>query len=146
VSYRLRIGGSFYHDKISDSRLQSLIRIGQTIVNAHVVYIAHGFEILNEGFLIRHVSETSRAASNMPAFYSQFSRQFGRVRPFFLYQYVNANKDDTIFDDVGLRYGPTVGARYDFDDNIAFKAQLEHTARKGQPDLNGLHFQLAFTF
>jgi hypothetical protein len=142
----LQIGGSFYHDKISDSRVQFPTRIGQTIVNVHAVYMAHGIEILNEGFLIRHTPENNHNSSNMPAFYSQFSKRFGNIRPFFRYQYVNANKEDTIFEDVGLRYGPSFGARYDFNGNIAVKAQLDHTFRKDQPDLNGLHLQLAFTF
>ena len=82
----------------------------------------------------------------MPAFYSQFSKRFGHISPFFRYQYVNTNKADSIFDDVGLRYGPSFGARYDFNDNIALKAQLDHTLRKGQPDLNGLNLQLVFNF
>jgi len=142
----LQIGGSFYHDKISDSNVASPVRIGQTIVNAHVVYVAHGIEFLNEGFLIRHAPENHEVVTNMPAFYSQFSKRFGRIRPFFRYQYVNAAREDTIFEDVGLRYGPSFGARYDFSDSIAFKAQLDHTVRKAQPDLNGLQMQVAFTF
>ena len=142
----LQIGGSFYHDKIGDSSAQQPVRYGQTIVNAHVVYVAHGFEILNEGFLIRHAQENSQIVFKMPAFYSQFSKRFGHIRPFFRYQYVNMNRNETIFDDVGLRYGPSFGARYDFDDNIAFKAQLDHTVRGGEPNLNGLQLQLAFTF
>jgi hypothetical protein len=142
----LQLGGSFYHDKISDSRVQSFPRIGQSILNAHVVYVARGFEILNEGFLIRHARANSQTISNMPAFYSQLSRRFGRIRPFFRYQYVNTNNGDTIFHDVGLRYGPSFGARYDIEDNIAFKVQLDHTVRGGKPDLNGLQTQLAFTF
>jgi hypothetical protein len=70
----------------------------------------------------------------------------GHVRPFFRYQYVNTNAQDTIFDDVGLRYGPSFGTRYDFNDNLAFKAQLDHTVRRGQQDLNGVQMQVAFTF
>jgi hypothetical protein len=142
----LQVGGSFYHDKIGGSSVLSPVRYGQTIVNAHVVYIAHGIEILNEGFLIRHAAENSPAVFNMPAFYSQFSRRFGHIRPFVRYQYVNTNKRGTIFQDVGLRYGPSFGARYDFNSNVAFKAQLDHTVRGGEPDLNGLHLQLSFTF
>ena len=142
----LRIGGSFYHDKISDSTLSSRIRISQSIVNAHVVYTAHGYEILNEGFLIRHAPENSRIAFNMPAFYSQISKRFGPIRPFFRFQYVNTNKNNTIFDDVGLRYGPSFGARYELNDYVAFKAQLDHTLRGGKPNLNGLQLQLVFTF
>jgi hypothetical protein len=82
-----------------------------------------------------------------PAFYSQFSRQIGRVRPFFRYQYVNASSDDnSIYDDVGLRFGPSFGARYDLNDYIALKAQLDCTARRGQPDLDGLQLEISFTF
>jgi hypothetical protein len=47
---------------------------------------------------------------------------------------------------VDLRYGPSFGARYDLNDYVAFKAQLDHTVRGGQPDLNDLHLQFAFTF
>jgi hypothetical protein len=142
----LQIGGSFYHDKVSYSSAQQPVRYGQTILNVHAVYVAHGFEVLNEGFLIRHTAEISQVVLNMPAFYSQFSRRFGHIRPFFRYQYVNANRIEGLFEDVGLRYGPSFGAHYDFDDNIAFKAQLDHTVRGGEPNLNGLQLQLAFTF
>jgi hypothetical protein len=126
--------------------MPSPVRIGQTILNAHVVYIAHGIEFLNEGFLIRHSPENSRVTFNTPAFYSQFSKRFGNIRPFFRYEYANASKNNAIFDDVGLRYGPSFGARYDFSDSVAFKAQLDHTVRKNQPDLNGLQMQVAFAF
>jgi hypothetical protein len=141
----LQIGGSIYHDQISDFTRGPSVRLGQTIVNGHVVYVRHGIEFLNEGFLIRHVYEQGSTVFNMPAFYSQISKQFGRVRPFFRYQYINANPS-SLFGDVDLRYGPSFGARYDFNDFIAFKAQLDQTMRKGQADLDGLHFQLAFTF
>jgi hypothetical protein len=141
----LQIGGSFYHDRISDFTRGPSVRLGQTIVNGHIVYIRHGIEFLNEGFLIRHIYEQSSLAFNMPAFYSQISKQFGRFRPFFRYQYINAN-EESVFNDVALRYGPSFGVRYDVNDYIALKTQLDHTVRKGQPDLDGLHMQLAFTF
>jgi hypothetical protein len=134
-----------YHDEISDFRLGHSARLGQTIANAHVVYVGHGFELLNEGFLIRHAYDQSSSVYEMPAFYSQVSKRFGRVRPFFRYQYMNANSG-SIFEDIALRQGPSFGARYDFSEYIAFKAQLDHTLRKGEPDLNGLHLQLSFTF
>jgi hypothetical protein len=141
----LQIGGSIYHDRISDSTHGPSARLGQTIVNAHVVYIRHGIEFLNEGFLIRHAYEQSSTVYNMPAFYSQISKQFRRFRPFFRYQYINANQGGFL-EDVALRHGPSFGARYDFNDFIAFTTQFDHTLRKGQPDLNGLHLQLAFAF
>ena len=141
----LQIGASFYHDKISDFEKGPSVRLGQTIVNAHVVYVAHGMEFLNEGFLVRHSYEASQTVFNMPAFYSQLSRRFARFRPFIRYQYINANQN-SIFSDVLLRHGPSFGLRYDFNDFVAFKAQFDHMIRKDQPALDGLHLQLAFTF
>jgi hypothetical protein len=141
----LQLGGSIYHDRISDAGRGPSVRLGQTIANGHVVYVRHGIELLNEGFLIRHAYQQGSTVYNMPAFYSQISKRFGRIRPFFRYQYINANKG-SIFEDVALRQGPSFGARYDFNDFIAFKAQLDHTLRKGREDLNGLHLQVAFTF
>ena len=141
----LQIGGSIYHDRISDLARGPNVRLGQTIVNGHIVYIRHEIEFLNEGFLIRHAYAQGLTVYDMPAFYSQISKRFGRIRPFFRYQYINANQN-SILGDVALRYGPSFGARYDFNDFIAFKAQLDHTLRKGQPDLNGMHLQLAYTF
>jgi len=143
----LQIGASFYHDKISDFDRGPSIRDGESIVNGYVVYVAHGIEFLNEGFLIRDAAlDLSNAVFNTPAFYSQFSKQLGRIRPFFRYQYVNASPNNLIYDDVGLRFGPSFGARYDLNSYIAFTAQLDHTVRRGEPDLNGLQLQLAFAF
>src|SRR6266852_5605992 len=141
----LQIGGSIYHDRISDRSHGSYARLGQTIVNGHIVYIRGGIEFLNEGFLIRHAYQQSSTVYNMPAFYSQISKQFHRVRPFFRYQYINANQGGFLEEFV-LRHGPSFGVRFDFNDSVAFKTQLDHTLRKGKPDLNGLHLQLAFTF
>src|ERR1700733_14826273 len=143
----LQIGASYYHDKISNFVQGPSLRYGQSIVNGYVVYVAHGIEFLNEGFLIRDAAlHFSNAIYNTPAFYSQISKQVGHFRPFFRYQYVNASSNDSIYNDVGLRFGPSFGARYDLNEYVAFKAQLDHTARRDEPDLNGLQLQLAFTF
>jgi hypothetical protein len=121
------------------------VRLGQTISNIHAIYSAHGTEFLGEGFLIHHQYEQNGPKYNTSAFYGQLSRKFGRVRPFARYQYINANAN-SIFEDVGLRHGPSFGARYDWNDSVAFKTQFDHTIRKTLPDLNGLQMQLAFTF
>ena len=143
----LQIGTSYYHDKISNFIAGPSLRYGQTIVNGYVVYVAHGIEFLNEGFLIRDAPlHFNAAVFNTPAFYSQLSKQIGHLRPFVHFQHVNASLNNSIYNDVGLRFGPSFGARYDLNDYIAFKAQLDHTIRRGEPDLNSLQLQLAFTF
>jgi hypothetical protein len=156
----LQIGGSIYHDRISYITSPAIpgapitivpvypssARFNQTIVNGHVVYTSKGIEFLSEGFLIRHALIGSNSVFNTPAFYSQMSKKIGPFRPFFRYQYVNASENNAIYDDVGLRFGPSFGARYDVTDSIAFKAQLDRTSRRGLPDLNGLHLQLSGAF
>ncbi len=158
----LQIGASYYHDHISNieisalsgvpipappGKLGSSARYGQTIVNSYVVYVAHGIEFLNEGFLIRQALIGGSLHFDTPAFYTQFSKQLGHMWPFFRYQYVNANSNsNSTFSDVGLRHGPSFGVRYDLNDYMAFKAQLDHMVRGGEPDLNGLQLQWAFTF
>jgi hypothetical protein len=94
----LQIGTSYYHDQISNISLETLsgspvpplpgylgssVRYGQTIVNAYAVYAAHGIEFLNEGFLIRQAQIGGSVRFDNPAFYSQFSRELGRLRPCF---------------------------------------------------------------
>lgn len=142
----LQVGGSFYHDKISNFVQGPSVRLGQTIVNGHIVYIGHGLEILNEAFLIRNAYEKGGPVYNMPAFYSQFSRRFGKFRPFFRYQYVKANPNSIYHDEVLLRHGPSFGLRYDPNESVAFKTQLDHVIRKSLPDLNGVQVQLSFAF
>jgi hypothetical protein len=153
----LRIGGSFYRDQISNleevtaTGLQISLptdseRWNQTIVNGHVVYVARGIEFLNEGFLIRDAPVGPGEIFNTPAFYSQISQKLGPFRPFFRYQYFNASTLNLIYNDVNLRCGSSFGARYDLNEFLAFKAQLDRTARRGLPDLNGLHLQISGTF
>jgi len=160
----LRIGGSIYHDQISDlvSSASGAGNVGtqggngkvpptsarwnQTIVNGHIVFVSRGIEFLNEGFLIRHAPIGTGEAFDTPAFYSQFSKKIGPFHPFFRFQYVNASPLNLVYDDIGLRFGPSFGARYDLNDYLAFKAQVDHTARRGLPDLNGLHLQLSGSF
>jgi hypothetical protein len=157
----LQIGSSYYHDQISNTTLEAATgaqvapppgtpplsaRYGQTIVNAYAVYLAHGIEFLNEGFLIRHALIGGSLHFDTPAFYTQFAKQLGPLRPFVRYQYVNASPNNLIYNDVGLRFGPSFGARYDLNNYMAFTAQLDRTARRGLPDLDGLQLQWAFTF
>jgi len=39
-----------------------------------------------------------------------------------------------------------LGTRFDFNENVAFKTQFDHTIRKNQANLNALQVQLSFAF
>lgn len=139
----LQTGFSVYRDVLTPINSP---RIGETILDAHVILIRSNYEWLNEALLIRHSVIGGSTAYNTPAFYSQVSRQFGSFRPYFRYQYVNAPSNDPIFPDVALRDGPSAGVRFDASEFVALKLQYDYTFLRQQPGVNSLALQLGFTF
>ncbi|HEX7314004.1 MAG TPA: hypothetical protein VF297_08780 [Pyrinomonadaceae bacterium] len=137
----LQAGFSVYRDRLAPEGAPT---VSQTIGAGYVVYQNARYESLNE-FVMMRLASNGRVY-NTPAFYTQFSRQFGSYRPFFRYQYVNVPSDNPLYTDVGRRNGPALGIRYDVTDFAAFKAQYEHTSRRRQTPLDELFLQFAFTF
>jgi hypothetical protein len=92
------------------------------------------------------------ATFHTPGFYTQFSRKFGHLRPYFRYSYVNAPIDDPIYGNplempvVGRINGPTLGLRYDFTGHTAFKVQYDREGARGETSTNGGAAQFDFTF
>jgi hypothetical protein len=133
--------------------------VAETIATAHAVFVNTRYEILNEGVLVRHV-EPSGPIFNTSAFYTQFSRRFGPVRPYFRYQYFNAPNNDPVFiyatpNDYAPAYvttfvprvnGPSVGIRYAFTGHSVLKLQYDRISERELPSANGLTSQVAFTF
>ncbi|PYT29727.1 MAG: hypothetical protein DMG57_10615 [Acidobacteria bacterium] len=138
-----RAGFSVYRDRLTP---EGMPKVGQTILAAYAVYQASLFEFLNEAVFIRNaIGETTRVIHS-PGFYTQVSRRFGAVRPYFRYQYVNVPDSDPLFPGVGLRYGPSLGIRYDVSEFAAFKVQYDRTDRRRLSGFNGVTTQLSFTF
>jgi len=136
-------GMSIYRDRLQPDGLP---RIRQTIFSGHVVYHGHGLELLNEGVAIRHTPAGGGAVTT-PAFYSQIAQQIARkASPYFRYQYFNAPDRESIFGDIGLMKGPSLGLRYDFESYAALKVQYQRTVRRHADPTSGFATQLAFTF
>ncbi len=139
----LQTGFSVYRDNLTPIGLPN---ISETISDGYVVYTKAPWELLNEGILIRHAINGSGLSFNSPAFYTQISRQFGVLRPYFRYQYLNISGREPIFGNVSRQNGPSLGLRYDFAESAAFKVQYDRTARRNLPPFNELQLQVAFTF
>jgi hypothetical protein len=122
-----------------------LPRTGETIVDGYIVLVRPRFEWLNEGLVIRHTPQGMRVFDT-PGFYSQISERFGSYRPYFRYQYVNANNSEPIFPQVGLRTGPSVGLRFDASASVALKLQYDYTELRKQQGVSELGLQVGFTF
>ena len=147
----LQVGFSIYHDYLTFS---DNINHSELITTAYATYVSPKYEFLNEAMLVRHVGSSTGTAGvfHTPAFYTQFSRSFGKYRPYFRYQYINAGADEPIYGDptdgavIGRRQGASAGMRYDFNDHAAFKLQYDRLTIRGEGSANGLDTQFAFTF
>jgi hypothetical protein len=139
----LQAGLSVYRDRLTPAGSGD---VGQTILAAHAVYQHAQIEWLNEVVLVRHVVRSSDAVIRTTGFYTQVSRGFSHLRPYFRYQYVNAPDRDPIFPDVGLMRGSSVGVRCDFSQFGAFKLQYDRTDQRRENGFNALTTQLSFAF
>jgi hypothetical protein len=138
----LQVGASFYIDKL---RPEGLPSIQETIPAGYIVYQSPTFEWLNEGLVIRHKVRDGKSFST-GAFYTQIARQFGKFRPYFRYQYVNAPEDEPIYQGLGFRGGPSLGVRFDANDSTALKLQYDRTDEQDGKGFDTLTLQSAFTF
>ncbi len=136
-------GFSVYHDNLTPAGSPN---ISQTIMAAHAVYQSPVFEWLNEALVLRNSIAGTGTVLHTPAFYTQLSRKFGAVRPYFRFQYMNVPPNDPLYKDVGLLYGPSFGMRWDFSEFAAFKLQYDRNERRNLAGFNGISTQLSFTF
>jgi hypothetical protein len=140
----LQTGVSYYQGNISPTGLPA---IRQTVMAAHLVYQTPRFEFLNEVLDIRQsLNDGSIRVFHTPGAYSQISRQFHSVRPYFRYEYLRADDNNPLFEDVGRRNGPLVGVRYDFSEYAAFKTEYQRVGRDKESSVNSGTVQLDFTF
>jgi hypothetical protein len=151
----LQAGFSLRHDNLTIPGPN----IGETIVTAHAVFNDGKYEILNEAALIKH-DEIGISEFNTNAFYTQWSRAFRQYRPYFRYQYFNAPSTDPVWalsqpsnfapayvtGFVGRVNGPSVGLRYNFNENAAIKFQYDRIQLRDLPTATGLTSQVAFSF
>ena len=139
----LQAGFSIYHDHLIPDLLP---RIQETIPAAYVVYTTPKFEFLNEAVLIRHSFDNTSRVLNMPGFYTQIGRQWGPVRPYFRYQYINTSPLDPVIGDAGRTNGPSAGIRYDWSLFAALKLQYDRNYHRGLSTDNHVTGLVAFTF
>lgn len=138
----LQVGFSAYHDALHPI---TSTKVSEEILAAHAVLQRPNFEWLNEAMVIRHAVEAGHVFET-PGFYSQISKAFGKYRPYFRYQYVNASDAEPLFPYVGLQYGPSLGIRFDPTEAVALKLQYDHGNFRNQTPVNGAQLQFAFTF
>jgi hypothetical protein len=147
----LQTGVSVLRDQITYTDNHNYAEI---ISAVHLVYTNSNYEFLNEGLLVRHSGDNAAQPGvfHTPGFYTQFSRRFGKYRPYYRYSYVNAGVAEPIYGNpadgpiVGRRNGSSFGVRYDLNDHSAVKLQYDHLSQRGVPNFNQLLTQFSFAF
>ncbi|HAM72247.1 MAG TPA: hypothetical protein DCM86_11445 [Verrucomicrobiales bacterium] len=141
----VQAGAGVYHDTLTP---ENLPRTDEFLFHGHIVYKNSTWEWLNEGFLMRH-HERGGGTHWSPAAYTQVARAFGKWKPYARFSYVNATDADnalTLIGANGLRWGPSVGIRYDFSSLAAIKLQYDRVQQQSDRNLNQFTTQVAFTF
>jgi len=136
----LRVGASIYRD--SNTPIGSGGRTESVIVG-YVVYTNPVFEFLNEALVMR-LATTGAASTTSPAFYSQISRAFGRLRPYARFEYLDLRAAATPGVLLGRRTTSLAGVRFDLIEMAALK--LEYGRRRISPTTAGHGFAANVSF
>jgi hypothetical protein len=139
----LQIGGSFYHDRITPFQADQL---NQRIYSAYAALVRMHVEAIGEGILLQHTSLDGRETYKTYAGYAQLSRAFGRIRPYFRYEFQNVPANDPVYGFLGRQNGPSVGTRLDLGDYVALKLQVGRLFNNYGTTSNTAQVQLAFAF
>jgi hypothetical protein len=134
-------GVSVYRDTMHPVNLPG---IGQTIYTGHIVYVGSRLEWLNEASLIRNDLENH--AFHSITSYTQLSYAFGKLRPYFRYDYQNVPASDPVFAALGRENGPSIGVYRHLSNYVVLKLQYGRLGERDKPSANDLNAQLAFAF
>ena len=141
-----QFGAGIYHDTVTPP---GMFNTDELIPNAHIVYHGSVWELMAEGFLIRHAPKFG-SAHYTPMGYVQAARKMGLFTPYGRFTYYNASRNDAIYSMIlqhaGAHYGPSFGLRYDISAYVALKAQYDLMFDTGQRNASAVTLQAAFTF
>ena len=113
-------GVSLYYDTLHPGFAPAM---RQLIPSAHVVYVGNKLEWLNEIAMVRHAVLDSGPVFHTVTSYSQLSWAFGKMRPYFRYDYQNAAAGDPILGLLGRENGPSIGVAEHLSRFLVLKLQ-----------------------
>lgn len=145
--YGLQVGGSVYRDQIT---LFSGRNFSEWITSAHLIWTKETPEFLAEFANVHHTDLLTNLIYNSQGLYVQTGYRlpsFERIlKPYFRFEYIHSPKSEPVLNSGDLVQS-ILGIRYDISSFAAFKTEYRNTRRQpGEPHINGLFLQTAFTF
>ena len=115
---------------------------------AYVALTRETPEVIAEFSHVRHHDQTSNLDYNSHAFYVQVASRLPNApkwKPYARFERLKGDADDPVFGALDSTIS-TAGVRYELTDLAALKGEYRHTKRIGEPYVNGVYAQVAFTF
>ncbi len=141
--FGLQVGGSVYRDKVTPSGGREF---REWISSAHVVWSRENPEFIAEFANTNHQELDGSGGVNTQAAYVHMAYRFNRLKPYYRFDYVDRATNEPFFTFLPSVTGSTAGVRWDYSTFAAFKFELRHQRRRGQPTVNGLFMQTSFAF
>jgi hypothetical protein len=153
--YGLEVGGSFYQDKIT-LLAPSNQNYREWIASGYVAWTKGSPEFLSEFDNVHHRNILTNQVTNSDAFYVQLAYRlpwFERsLKPYYRFEYAHMPLSERVFTHFD-QLESIFGLRYDISSFAAFKTEYRNTRSQpgvldvlGEPAINGVFFQTAFTF
>src|SRR6266581_3689586 len=149
--YGLQLGVSVYRDKITlPITLPNGNNFREWISAAHVVWTKETPEFLAEFANVNHRNILTNFVTNSQAYYVQIGYRLPwfekTLKPYYRFEHTHTPMSEEVFANQDL-VGSIVGLRYDISNYAALKSEYRNTRRlPGEPRVNGLFLQTAFTF
>jgi hypothetical protein len=143
--YGLELGTAVYHDLVPVANTPGYPEL---IASAYVALTRETPEVIAEFSHVRHHDQTADVDYTSHAFYVQVAARMPQApkwKPYTRFEQLSGNPEDPVFGDLDTTIA-TAGLRYELTDLAAIKGEYRHTRRAGEPHVNGVYAQVAFTF
>ncbi len=143
--YGVEFGGAVYHDLVT---VPNTPGFSEVISSAYVALTRETPEVIAEFSNVRHHDRLTLRDFNSQAFYVQAASrlpQWPKWKPYARFEKLVADAGEPVFGEMRTTI-TSLGARYELSDLAAVKVEYRHTRRLGEPRVNGLYLQTAFTF
>jgi len=148
-SIGLQAGATAYWDTFPED-LRSLDRVGkmkERIFMGHVVYMAHGVELLAEAAFVRHEELETGRRFDSDGLYAQLAYETRGLKPYFRFDRLDLDDEDPLLDGEHRTLDQvTLGVRWDPVAWLALKGEYRSTELEGIGRVHAALVQAAFTF
>jgi len=148
-SIGLQAGATAYWDAFPEDQraLDRRGKMNERIFMGHVVYLAHGIELLAEAAYIRHEEPDTGRRFDSDGLYAQLAFEANGLKPYVRFDHLDLDDEDPL---LGPEYQSldqvTLGVRWDPVAWLALKGEYRSTELEGLERVHAGLVQAAFTF